>query len=194
MNNKEAEQILECMAVDMTGALCDTKEPMRDVLQQRIEAINIAQKALRENDMPSEKTLTLEQLRKMDGRAVRVFPKNEYSELGGICVVSVGESDEYSGAYIPGVDHWYWSFDSYNDQWIAYVYPPAHIDREAWKPCSSCKSCDSCKFSVYSVESDGPCFGCENYENYEPQSYCPECGRPLTEEAWDALERRIKGE
>ena len=49
------------------------------------------------------------------------------------------------------------------------AYPPAHIDREAWEPCYSC----------------------------EPQllmmgnNYCGNCGRPLTEEAWDELEKRM---
>lgn len=124
--------------------------------------------------MVSDNPLTLEQLREMDGRAVRVFPKNEYSELGGVCVVSVGESDEYSGAYIPGVDHWYWSFDSYNEQWLAYAYQPAHIDREAWKPCWTCRS----------VKSE-PSWG-------KKYKYCPHCGRPLTPDAWDALEKQIR--
>ena len=72
MNNKETEMVLECMAVDMTGALCDTKEPMRDVLKQRIEAINIARKALRENGALSGEPLTLEQLRGLDGRKIYI--------------------------------------------------------------------------------------------------------------------------
>lgn len=44
MYKEEAELVLECMAVDMSIALRDTKEPMRDVLKQRIEAINVAKK------------------------------------------------------------------------------------------------------------------------------------------------------
>lgn len=48
MTNDRAYNILETMAVDMTGALVDmtTKDPMWDVLKQRLEAINEAQDAL----------------------------------------------------------------------------------------------------------------------------------------------------
>lgn len=48
MNNSEAHDILELMAIDLTGALAGMKNtnPMSDVLHQRIEAINRAQNAL----------------------------------------------------------------------------------------------------------------------------------------------------
>lgn len=49
IGNLQAISILECMAIDMTDALQDLPEsnPMYDVLVQRIEAINYAQKVLR---------------------------------------------------------------------------------------------------------------------------------------------------
>lgn len=49
MTNKEASQILELMAIDMTGAMAGLQKnnPMADVLSQRIKAINRAQDALR---------------------------------------------------------------------------------------------------------------------------------------------------
>lgn len=47
MKREEAIKILECMAVDLTGTLANTKEPMLDVLHQRLDAINVAQAALR---------------------------------------------------------------------------------------------------------------------------------------------------
>ena len=46
MTRKKAIKILECMAVDLTGALADTKEPLADVLRQRLYAIDVAQAAL----------------------------------------------------------------------------------------------------------------------------------------------------
>lgn len=46
MTREEANRILECMAIDLTGALSRAKEPMADVLLQRLEAINVAQDAL----------------------------------------------------------------------------------------------------------------------------------------------------
>ena len=47
MMREEAHCILECMKIDLTGALPGTKEPMLDVLRQRLDAINVAQAALR---------------------------------------------------------------------------------------------------------------------------------------------------
>lgn len=46
MTRERAIKILECMAVDLTVALADTKEPLADVLRQRLDAIDVAQAAL----------------------------------------------------------------------------------------------------------------------------------------------------
>ena len=150
----------------------------------------------------------------MDKKAVRVKPKNECSELGGVCVISVGESDEYSGAYIPGVDYWHWSFDSYNDQWVAYAYPPAHIDREAWEPCEYCggektlyQHTNSTKLFMNTFGKAATlvteCNACPPHADCCIKgisansafkiNFCPECGRPLTPEAWVELEKRLSG-
>ena len=55
MNDKQfarakAIAVLECMAIDLTGALAEMAEenPMAEVLKQRLEAIDTAQAALRE--------------------------------------------------------------------------------------------------------------------------------------------------
>lgn len=48
MTNKEAYRVLELMAIDLTGAMAGLLKtnPMLDVLQQRIDAIDRAQNAL----------------------------------------------------------------------------------------------------------------------------------------------------
>lgn len=53
MSNAEAIRILECMAIDMTGALMesDKDSPKQAVLMQKINAINLTQKALRDVSM-----------------------------------------------------------------------------------------------------------------------------------------------
>lgn len=68
--------------------------------------------------------------------------------------------------------------------------PPAHIDREAWKPCIKCNGkCYFCKFNETSK-----CRKCKNHDSYSPMfNFCPNCGRPLTEEAWAELEKRLRG-
>lgn len=55
MNDKQFERtkaiaVLECMAIDLTGALAESSKtsPMTEVLEQRLEAIDTAQAALRE--------------------------------------------------------------------------------------------------------------------------------------------------
>lgn len=80
----------------------------------------------------------------------------------------------------------------YGKTWLAYAYQPAHIDREAWKPCPKCKSCASCTGSIGDPNAL-PCSQCEQYCNYIPRKFCPHCGRPLTEEAWAELEKRLRG-
>lgn len=52
-----------------------------------------------------------------------------------------------------------------------YSYPPAHIDREKW----------------------GPCMWCALNGQFGLNNYCSACGRPLTDEAWAELERRVFG-
>lgn len=49
MTTTDADRILECMAIDMTGALAglSQKNSMADLLSQRIDAINVARSALR---------------------------------------------------------------------------------------------------------------------------------------------------
>lgn len=72
---------------------------------------------------PPNEALTLEELREMDGEPVYVVPANEYSELGKWCVISNGDSDDYSCALVPGVEYWSWKFEDYGEQWIAYRRP-----------------------------------------------------------------------
>lgn len=53
---------------------------------------------------------------------------------------------------------------------------PARPDRSRWEGCGQCRPSGQ-------LELDADC----------EYSYCPYCGRPLTEEAWADLERRING-
>lgn len=71
---------------------------------------------------------------------------------------------------------------------------PAKLDRRRWNWCVHCENgcCCTCKFST-TPEKRFPCNSCDNGEKYEPENFCPNCGRLLTEEAWAELERRING-
>lgn len=77
------------------------------------------------------------------------------------------------------------------------AYTPAYIDREAWEPCKECRSCENCEY-VLDYEYDEPCDRCKSCldsmrrSRFEPVAFCSKCGRPLTEEAWAELEKRVR--
>ncbi len=82
----------------------------------------------------------------------------------------------------------------YGKTWLAYAYPPAHIDRAAWEPCYFCKTekCFNCRHDDLSL-TDEPCNSCVG-DKWEPQyKFCPKCGRPFMTEAWSMLEKRLRG-
>lgn len=76
---------------------------------------------------------------------------------------------------------------------------PARLDRIRWKGCEYCndpqpyKDCvlpDGTERFLCALD-DQPLPSC--YINTRHVEFCPHCGRPLTEEAWAELERRIEG-
>lgn len=64
----------------------------------------------------------------------------------------------------------------------------AHIDREAWEPCELCETFDEiiCQFSKRTE------YDQSTTSKYVEARFCPKCGRPLTEEAWAMLEKRLR--
>lgn len=68
---------------------------------------------------------------------------------------------------------------------------PAHIDREAWETCEWCGDLGDSRYKLYA----GFCMQKAADDIYEEETeklnYCPKCGRPLTEEAWARLEKRL---
>lgn len=68
------------------------------------------------------------------------------------------------------------------------------LDRSRWEGCTHCddRCCCTCKYSV-TRPTFPPCRECGMGLMYDPQNFCPNCGRPLTEVAWAELERRIRG-
>lgn len=126
--------------------------------------------------------LTLEQLRGIDGQPVWVDTGNQFSDWGKV--------DFKRGKIWPfGTAEEWWDFRHYGD-WVPYAYPPARIDREAWDPCQRCGSkCLTC-----AVNETRKCTSCKGWSNYLPlYKFCPKCGRPMTEEAWAELEKRLRG-
>lgn len=128
--------------------------------------------------------LTLEQLRGMGGKPVWINDLGKLERSGwrllywdrGKYLVLLAKS---ATGYL---------LEDYGKTWIAYAYPPAHIDRETWTAewiypenewnlpvCSKC-GCNS-KDATYGHK----------------DNFCPKCGRAMTPEAWAMLEKRLRG-
>ena len=143
--------------------------------------------------MSERKPLTLEELRNMDGKPVwckyigdTTFPDqwmvvNEKMEKCG--------NAEWELPFEDNPD------DAYGKTWLAYAYEPPRIDRSAWEPCGCCKEkrCPTCKYDDCIPIFD-PCNSCVDGSGWKPvYKFCPECGRPMTDAAWEMLEKRLEG-
>lgn len=134
--------------------------------------------------------LTLEQLREMDGQPVWIQNIEEPNKSQWrLCHWDRGKYLVLQGISVKG-----YLLEEYGESWLAYAYPPAHIDREAWEPCEFCGKAD---FGEYGFEIGRSyvkiacAIGSWRFQTEEQFHFCPECGRPLTEEAWAELEKRM---
>lgn len=67
------------------------------------------------------------------------------------------------------------------------------LDRSRWEGCDWCNQryCDNCFWQI-KMKDSFRCKRCADKSEWSPiVSYCSNCGRPLTEKAWEELERRI---
>ena len=135
--------------------------------------------------------LTLERLREMDGQPVRMEDLTG-GTLWNQWIIFERHTDD---GFIPRGGG-YFGCDSYGVKWLAYAYPPAHIDREVWEPCAKCVGCGNCYYFLYD-DDEYPCDKClkgstakNPYPEFKPIGFCKHCGRPLTEKAWAELEKR----
>lgn len=110
--------------------------------------------------------LTLEQLREMDGKPVWIerIGSDSLEDKEWALVFCKEKFCRTSCGNIA-------LFGCYGIGWLAYAYPPAHIDLEDWEPCAVCNR---------------PAYLMGDH-------YCPHCGRPLTQEARAMLEKRFRG-
>lgn len=141
------------------------------------------------------KPLTLEQLREMDGKPV--WGKSLINDKPGEWfIIRIVEMSKNWFVACAGSEQGFGDKDNYGKTWIAYAYPPAHIDREAWEPCDTCgkKNCDNCKHGYDTAGENENCAKCMDESEWEPAyGFCPWCGRPMCEEAWEELEKRVMG-
>lgn len=134
------------------------------------------------------KPLTLEELRKAYDFSERigahVLLRVGLSECEG--VIDRRDDDGICAVYAAGGE-WLKEKD-YGKTWVAYAAKLPRLDRSAWQPCEECESCGNCKHG-----SEHICpFGCSDLIAFEPVGFCKHCGRPLTDAAWDMLEKRLE--
>lgn len=133
----------------------------------------------------NDKPFPLDTILGMEGERVliRRLRSDEPPEVGTVQRNGDVLTDSGARAYI----------ELYLETWGAFPYPPARIDREKWTACEYCHTCSTCKHDTGDWERD-PCYDCGHYKNWElGVRFCPRCGRPLTPEAWEMLEKRLRG-
>lgn len=186
MTNEEAIEILQ---------------EEHDWVQEPCYVINAIKKAIKALRFVYDRDpLTLEQLREMDGQPVWVKLIGKTAiRCDGWCEIKIADKDIADGfVYLwwPGSEvEDITLIDDYGKTWLAYAYQPAHIDREAFgcQFCNAENHCANCLYDNLPGQIE-PCRSCEAHGNWETASrFCPHCGRPMTEEAWAELEKRLRG-
>lgn len=131
MIREEAIKWMEETIQDAEGLLDKCSPALKEEVLEQNEVFKIAISALRSAPQPG-KPLTLDQLREMDGQPVWIV---EYPDWGH------WELSEDANDYI--VDRNLYFYGMKHDDpdgryglhklgWLAYSYPPAHIDRSGW--------------------------------------------------------------
>ena len=166
--------------------------PPKQVVQAQELAVAALRAGGKDKDvptMPAGHPLTLEQLRGMDGRCVKVVVYG----VEPLEMLALVEAPEDEGCVLlrnnlGGVSEFYSDEDLMEDGVKVYAYSHANINREAWTGCTcntKSKSCCTC----VSLR----CQFCIGESEYKRGKYCSACGRPMTEEAWAELEKRVRG-
>lgn len=161
-----------------------------DIWRKDIDALKFALTALR-SMLEAGEPLTVERLREMDGKPVWIEDVNRW---GFVSIPEAGQFKNTPFVLFRKEDvQFEWQIE--DSELTVYSYPPAHIDRSKWEACDHCKkACWNCNHNLFAVKEMTKCDDCVNQSKWEflaYQNYCPKCGRPLTEEAWVELERRV---
>lgn len=146
--------------------------------------------------MSKRKPLTLEELRKMELEPVWLITyssKNKIPRISQWALVASTSNYSVSFVRVAVSGRMEKKCEDYGKTWVAFAHEPTRLDRSAWEPCRRCKTCESCKSSICSIDDKSSgCYDCDHMENYEPMGFCPWCGRPLTDAAWEMLEKRVE--
>lgn len=142
--------------------------------------------------------LTLNQLREMDGQPVWIVESPDWGhwELSEDAEDYICDRDtDLYGLTYPDPDG---KAGLHKLGWVAYAYPPAHIDHEAWTAewrelhGDKMVGLDDCGDDVYRHYHYSVCTSCGKGSAVKP-NFCPVCGKAMTPKAWAMLEKRLRG-
>lgn len=148
--------------------------------------------------MIERKPLTLEELQEMVGKPVWI-ERNDQPNDGIWCLVDHADTKHQDKTLYTKSGT---TYSDYGKYFTAYIAELPHMNREAWKPCEvcleGCRNCRNAEPYFYQVGLQNICRECTRKTNTEKPTnwtakinFCPECGRPLKEEAWAMLEKRL---
>lgn len=143
-----------------------------------------------------DKPLTLEQLRGMRGKWVHIVLIDGEPEETAWALVGEKKLVTYlsydSCKYVAKA---VFNIEECGKEFLAYTYPPAHIDREAF--CGSWEGEADGYADGELVYDVWRCSGCGHVEETDDPDllpdFCPDCGLALTEKAQAILEKRLRG-
>lgn len=138
------------------------------------------------------KALTLDELRDMEGNPVLVEMKNEIEREHNGVYISLYDK-QMKAIRLWGVDGAWLRFSEKDMKVYAYTDPP-RLGRSAWEPCGACKT-ENIMIHVPAFKAMAVCNQHMDHGAFDLTLYlnfCPYCGRPLTDAAWDALENRLE--
>ena len=155
------------------------------------------------------KQLTMEELRKMDGKPVWVEFTDGSGGLWGLVHISIFEQICFTNGLHCTIGSPY-----YGKTYKVYIDEPPRIDRSAWEPCEYCGGEKVLYQHTNSTKLFVNTFGCATTLVTEcvccpPDAkccmkdipansafkinFCPNCGRPLSDSAWEMIDKRMYG-
>lgn len=144
--------------------------------------------------MSERKPLTLEELRDMSGKPVWI-ERNDPPNDGKWDLVDYADTEHPDKTLYTknGV-----TYSEYGKYFTAYAVEPPRLDRSAWEPCEHCKPSKNPldRWGHHQFPIDGNeiyCYDTDDGWECEEINFCPWCGRPLTDAAWEMLGERLEG-
>lgn len=178
----------DCYIVESGEYFCGGVETAEELKNLEVTQVRLDSYGERHfPDLTKMAPLTLEQLREMDGKPVRMEDLTG-GTLWNQWIIFERHTDD---GFIPRGGG-YFGCDSYGVKWLSYAYPPAYIDREAWtaewKEYTGADAgfhyCSKCGQTAFNYE--------DGREVVEVLSdFCPSCARAMTPGALAELEKRM---